>query len=117
MKISEYRELKKKNKYRNLKTFVDGKEFSSKKEAGRYCELKLLLSAGEISDLRFQEKFPLCVKGWTICLYVSDFGYWDVKKCIKIVEDVKSPITRKNPVYRIKKKLMQAIYGIDIKEI
>jgi hypothetical protein len=31
--------------------------------------------------------------------------------------DVKSDVTRKHPVYRIKKKLMKAVHGIDIREV
>lgn len=36
--------------------------------------------------------------------YVADFVYDQDDKTI--VEDIKSPITKKNPVYRIKRKLL-----------
>ena len=47
------------NKYFNKKTMVNGIEFDSRKEARRYQELLLLQRAGEIQNLRMQEKFVL----------------------------------------------------------
>jgi len=35
----------------------------------------------------------------------------------RVVEDVKSEFTRKDPVYRLKYKLMKACHGIDIREV
>ena len=99
------------NKYRNQKTITDGKVFDSRKEAMRYHELKLLEKAGEIKDLELQPRFTLLPSfrrdGKTIrkIEYVADFQYKEADGT-KIVEDVKSEITRKNPVYRLKKKLL-----------
>lgn len=47
------------NKYLNKFTEVDGIKFSSKKEAKRYSELKIMENAGIISDLKLQVKFVL----------------------------------------------------------
>ena len=47
------------NKYRNIKTEVDGIKFDSKREAQRYQELKLLEKGGVISNLELQPKFEL----------------------------------------------------------
>lgn len=69
------------NKYRNRKVIVDGKEFDSKKEANRYCELKLLLKAGEITDLKLQPRFLLQDsfkkngKTYRKIQYVADFSF------------------------------------------
>ena len=49
----------KNNKFSNQKVTIDGETFDSKREAKRYCELKLLERAGEIRHLRRQEKFLL----------------------------------------------------------
>jgi len=49
-----------------------------------------------------------------ICRYVADFGY--IENGAVVIEDVKSKITKGLPVYRLKKKLMKALYGIDIRE-
>ena len=46
----------KKEKYHRKKVYVDGIMFDSAKEAGRYCELKLMEKAGQISNLERQKK-------------------------------------------------------------
>lgn len=103
------------NKYRNVKTVVDNITFDSKKEAHRYGELKLLEKAGEIYGLDLQPQYLLQVGGEKIGIYKADFRYIDRSVIPNkiIVEDCKGI---KTPVYKIKKKLMKAIYGIDILE-
>ncbi len=98
------------DKYRNRKVILDGKTFDSKKEARRYVELRMLLTIGEIQDLKCQVTYEL-----SVCKYVADFTY--LKDSTLIVEDVKSPATRKNRAYRIKNKLMKAEHNITIVEI
>lgn len=65
------------NKYKNRKTEVDGKVFDSIKEANRYCELRLLERAGEISGLKTQFRFVLIPAGHgeRAVHYVADFVY------------------------------------------
>jgi len=65
------------NKYRNIKTTVDGIRFDSKREAERYSELKLLERAGIITDLKLQPKFELIPKhnGNRALTYIADFSY------------------------------------------
>jgi len=99
------------SKYGNVKTVVDGMQFSSKKEATRFGQLKLLQKAGKISDLRLQPKFDLVVCGTKICKYIADFEY--IENGILITEDVKGKRTRE---YLLKKKLMKAVLKIDIRE-
>lgn len=109
-----------KNKYRNKRTVIDGITFDSMKEASRWCELQLLQKAGEISELQRQVKFELQPAfyhaGHKIrpIIYVCDFVYKENDK--QVIEDVKSPATRNNAVYKLKKKMM--LYrGYEIKEI
>lgn len=102
------------SKYGNQKVVLDGIKFDSQKEANRYVELRYRKLAGEIKYLELQVVFELEVKGEVIASYVADFVYEE--KGVMIVEDVKSPATRKNRVYRLKKKLMKSIHGIDIRE-
>lgn len=102
------------NKYRNVPVTIDGVRFASKREANRYCELKLLLRAGAIRDLVTHPKYPLCVLGVTVATYVADFAYLDVRTGGRVTEDAKGVRT---PVYRLKKRLMKAIHGIDVKEV
>lgn len=105
----------KKSKYGNAPTEIDGHRFASKKEGARYAELRLLEKAGVITDLRMQVAFPLDVNGYPVARYVCDFLY--VQAGERVVEDVKSAITRKNPVYRIKRALMRAIHNVDVQEV
>lgn len=109
-----------KQKYRNKPTIVDGIRFDSKKEAGRYQELKLLQRAHKIKSLELQKKFEIYWNGVDICTYIADFVYQECpvgSAPFQVVEDVKSPMTRKLPVYRLKKKLMEAAHSIHIKEV
>lgn len=116
MTVAEFKSTQVKPlKYRNVKTAVDGITFDSRKEAGRYTELMLLAAHGAISDLQIQPAFPLRVNGKLVCTYYADFSYYEGNKLV--IEDIKSPITRKNPVYRIKRKLVAAVYGVEIREV
>lgn len=101
------------NKYRAIKTEVDGIVFDSKREAARYSDLKLLVRAGTIMDLQIQPAFELTVNGVRIGEYRADFCYraLDGKTT---VEDVKGVRT---PVYRLKKRLVEALYSIRILEV
>lgn len=104
------------SKYGAIKTEVDGLVFASKAEARRYGELRLLERAGKIAGLELQPRYRLVVNGVLIGTYVGDFRYEeDTAEPFdpEVVEDVKGV---KTPVYRLKKKLMKAIYGIEIRE-
>jgi hypothetical protein len=99
------------SKYGAKKTVVDGIKFDSMAEAARYGALKIIQSAGLISDLRLQVPYVITVNGKKICRYVADFVYIENGK--EVVEDVKGI---KTPVYNLKKKLMEAMFGVVILE-
>ncbi len=103
-------------KYGNRKVVADGMTFDSVKEHARYEELRLLQMGGAISGLECQHSFDLTVNGIRVARYVSDFLYFEGPSKKLTVEDVKSPITRKNPVYRLKVKLLKACHNIEILE-
>ena len=109
-----------KNKYRAIPTTVDGIKFASKREAARYSELKLLERAGAIRGLAVHPSWPMAVNGKKIGRYTADFMYAerlsDGEYSDVIIEDVKSKAS-KTEAYGLRKKLMLAIYGIEIKEI
>ena len=107
------RMMARRNKYNAKKTEIDGFVFDSKKEARRYQDLTLLERAGEITELECQPKFPIYVNQEKVCTYIADFRYLDIKENAYIVEDVKGV---KTAIYRLKKKLMKAAYGIEIRE-
>lgn len=126
-------------KYGNKKVVVDGIQFDSKKEAQRYCELKLMQRAGVISELQLQKDFELIPaqyesferygkKGQRLrdgrrlveksCVYKADFVY--MKDGQMVVEDVKGyrdPQSAGYAKFVIKRKLMLHLKGIRIIEI
>ena len=123
-------------KYRNIQTEVFGHKFDSRKEANHYILLRALEEKGKISDLRMQVPFELipavykeeikhlktkdkiehrCIQRATH--YLADFVYKDNETGKEVVVDVKSPITRQNAEYRLKKKMMLAFKNIEIKEV
>jgi len=105
-------------KYRNRKTEVDGITFDSLREARRYAELCLMERAGQISDLQRQVVFELAPsvrihgRKRPSLRYVADFVY--MERGEQVVEDVKGVITEG---YRIKRHLLMAIHGIEIREV
>ena len=108
-------------KYGNRKVTVDGVTFASKREAGRYQELRLLERAKQISDLRLQVTFELIPKqkdpetGEVIhaIKYIADFVYKD-ENGREIVEDAKGYRTSD---FVIKQKLMLYMKGIKVHEV
>ena len=98
-------------KYHAQRTEIDGVTFDSKGEAARWQELKLLERAGQISGLERQIKYALVVNGVKLGAYVADYRYTENGE--QVVEDFKGVVT---PVYRLKKKLMKALYSIDVLE-
>ena len=113
-----------KNKYHNTKVIYDGIKFDSKKEKTRFITLKQLEKVGIIKELELQPKFLLLdtihYKGKTYpkTYYKADFKYFDNEKGKYIVEDVKSPITAKDKVYRLKIKILLTYYpDIDFVEV
>ena len=109
------------SKYCNRKTTVDGITFDSKHEAERYIELKYLERCKLIRDLQLQYPFELIPSqrdesGKVVerpVKYIADFVYYDRIGNL-VVEDAKGLRTE---VYKLKRKLMRAIKGIEIREV
>ena len=109
-------ESPKPNKYHANKTTVDGITFDSAKEANRYHELLLLECAGQIQHLKRQVRYELQegfigISGkWVRPIYyVADADYWEQGR--HVVEDTKSPATKKIKSYQIKKKMFEKKYS------
>lgn len=103
------------NKYRvapKEERTLDGITFASKREMNRYAELKLLESSGQICGLRMQPRFDIIVNGINCGFWKGDFYYEDDEGAT--VEDAKG---MKTPLYKLKKKLVEAIYGFGIVEV
>ena len=101
------------SKYRNKPTTVGGYRFDSKKEAKRYSELSLLVAASAITHLKVHPKFPITVNGAKCGYYEADFEYLD-RLGNRVIEDAKGFRT---PLYKLKKKLVEALYGVTITEV
>lgn len=95
----------------------DGVWFSSKKEAARYDELKLLKKAGVVREIELQPRF-LLQEGYMDGLtgkwvkkmeYVADFRVTYADGSVE-VEDVKASAKFKTKEYRIKNKLFRRKY-------
>lgn len=130
------------NKYRNRKVEVDGKVFDSQKEAGIYLDLKAALGRREIDRFETQVKFVLLPNQregscsaltnnghWSLtvtpgkgkvvereCAYIADFVVHHLDGEVAVI-DCKSSMTRGLPVYRLKKKLLRLVHGIEIQEV
>jgi hypothetical protein len=127
-----HRFVRGKNKYRNVKTEVDGIKFDSKKEAKRYGELKLLEKSGRIRLLECQPSFILqegfsderlginqdgSAKKARSLKYTADFQYQDCDTGRTIVEDVKSDAS-KTEAYRLRLSLFLYRYkDVDFREV
>jgi len=98
-----------KHKFNAVRCEVDGIKFASKKERKRYLELQDLKSAGDV--LFFLRQIPLRLSGGV--KYVCDYQvFWS--DGIVSFEDVKGMRT---PMYKLKKKQVEALYPITITEI
>ena len=108
------------SKYNAQKTTVDGITYDSRKEAIRAQELRFMLRAGIISNLREQVPYELIPAqkneyGKVVeraVIYKADFVYDEKGKTV--VEDTKGVRTKE---YIIKRKLMLYEYGIRIREV
>ena len=106
-------------KYNAIRTWCGGHWFASKKEARRYTELLLLDAAGEIRDIELQPAYPLTAPTpdgslVSVAKYVGDFRYVDVPSGETVLEDVKGVRTQ---VYKLKKRWVEAQYGIVVKAV
>jgi hypothetical protein len=105
------------NKYGAKRTSCGIHEHASAKEARKCGELTLLAKGGAIHDLLYQPRYPLSVFNFAtrrpvhLCEYVADFEYKDLDSTV--VLDVKGV---KTPMYRLKKKMMKACWGIEVQE-
>lgn len=107
-------------KYHNKKVEYDGYTFDSIKEKNYYIKLKLLEKAGKIKELELQKEYELQPsyklnnKTYRSIKYRADFTYKTTEDDKLHVVDVKGFRT---DVYRLKKKLFEYKYRIEIEEI
>jgi len=107
-----------KGKYNAQGEHINGHWFASGAEGKRYLQLIAMEEQGKISRLELQPTYQIMIKGKHIANYRADFRYAVLSDTggisYIIVEDVKGMIT---DVYTMKKKLVEAIYELQINEI
>ena len=105
-------DAKKPRKYGNEPVTHGGKRFDSKHEARVYEQLRLSGLAGAHVGLARQVCFflPGGVR------YYADFVTLHADGSYRVL-DAKSAATRKNAVYRLKKRQMKACLGLEIEEV
>ena len=102
------------NKYFAKKTVAMGLKFDSRWAAERWGQLKAMERAGVVTQLERQIKYELSINDVKICDYVADFRYLLEEEnglSKLVIEDAKGILT---PEFKLKKKMMKAIHGIDI---
>ncbi len=99
---------KKRNKYNARKTWIDGICFDSQIEGDYYCQLKLLLRAGQIDGFCRQARFVITdgKNGGGGTEYVADFIVFYPDGSYRIV-DVKG---KETDVFKLKKKSFKEKY-------
>lgn len=111
------RTWEKKSKYGNRRTEYNGRMFDSALEARHARELDLLRRMKDpkerVTDVQYQVRYPMVIKGQKICTYIADFVVTYADKRVEVV-DAKGVLT---DVYKLKKKLMKVLHSIDIIEV
>lgn len=109
-------------KYRNLPVVLDGQSYDSKKELRHHQALLLARNAIDpeqrVVDVRRQQGYVLVEAHGAerAVRYFADFVVTFADGNVE-VHDTKSPPTRANSTYVIKRKLMLAVHGICIREV
>jgi hypothetical protein len=115
-------EDKRPNKFGNRRTSADGIQFDSAHEAREWGELRLRERLGQVRNLRRQipytfEHMSPFGDTVTICTYRADFVFEEFGadgKWREVVADAKGFET---PVWKIKRNLMRAYFGIEVRAL
>jgi hypothetical protein len=109
---------KRRTKYGAKGMWIEDVFFASQAEGRRFQQLKVIEATGLITRLELQPTYQVVVNNKLCCRYRADFRYdvIDDRGTVlkQVVEDVKGMST---PLYKLKKKLVQATHGIEIIEI
>ena len=111
-------EKPRRRKYGNIPVVIDGHKFDSKAEARYYVYLKDRAKKGEIYGLELQRPFALIgPDGTLIATFRADFAFWDQTEDRFRVIDVKGGKATQTDVFRMKKRLMKSLLGIDVEVV
>jgi len=124
MNVEDYKKLVKKtksSKFSNIKSEIDGYKFDSKKESEFYGSLKIKKQAGLIKNFKMQVPYNIVVNNIHIANYFLDFEVENKDGTIEYIDikgkDKKTNKFIKTGVFALKKRLVEAIYGIKISMI
>ena len=124
MNVEDYKKLvnkTKSSKFNNVKSEIDGHKFDSKKESEFYGSLKIKKQAGLIKDFKMQVPYEIIVNNIRIANYFLDFLVENNDGTIEYIDikgkDKKTNKFIKTGVFALKKRLVEAIYGIKISMI
>ena len=98
--------------------------FDSVGEATKFAELAMLQNHGKISDLRLQVPFPvypgrpgalsISKLGKPVFKYIADFVYYD-EDGSQVVVDYKGSTSHVTDVFKLKKKIIETMYQVEIR--
>lgn len=124
MNVEDYKKLvnkTKSSKFNNVKSEIDGHKFDSKKESEFYGSLKIKKQAGLIKDFKMQVPYEIIINNIRIANYFLDFLVENNDGTIEYIDikgkDKKTNKFIKTGVFALKKRLVEAIYGIKISMI
>ena len=105
------------NKFNAKKTEYNGYMYDSKKESNYAKKLDVLINSGDVVCYDKQVKYRMIVNGFNCGYYKLDFKvlYPDGHFEYVDVKGHKSGATY--AIFRLKKKIVQALYGIEIIEV
>jgi len=109
------------SKYRNIRVVDDERKFDSKKEMSYAQTLDLLMASGEVDWYERQLSFPIKINEKKITSYILDFQVCYANGNVEYIDvkgfDKKTKKFITTPVFKLKKKLVEAVYGIEIKMV
>lgn len=120
--IADFKKLsKKRNKYHAIKTIYNDRLFASKKEAAYAKRLEYLKHAHELCDrvvrIEYQIPFPIHIKQKHVFTYLCDFKVYYGDGREEIVDVKGSKTGAAYALFRLKKKCVEAQYGIEVREV
>lgn len=105
--------MAKQRKYKNIKIERNGIKYDSLKEYRYHLYLLSEQLKGDICRIELQPRYDLIINGVNCGFYKGDFLVIYKSKPRELI-DVKGI---KLPIYNLKKKLVKALYGVDIIEV
>lgn len=109
------------NKFNAKKVQIDGITFDSKKESAFYQRICLLKNAKNINDrvvsIELQPRFDIIINSKKIGFYKADFRVLYADNRVKIYDIKGCKVGAAYQLFRLKKKIVEALYNIEIIEV